>query len=239
MKESSWGRLIGVFVAPGETFRSIAERPTWLPPLLVLVLLAAAVGIVLQLRTDPEEMVRGQFEMMKFDVPQEQIDKAIEQAENQSTAAKAGIVAIGAVGQAVLFSVVAVIFWIGFKLFGSEMDYLRSLATTLHGYLPLAVGMLINLPLMLFTRETLTFEDAMNGGVLVSSLKALAPDDASTLTEALLGSFDLFTIWTLVLLTIGYKQVAKVSTAVASGIVILFWLIYVVGKVGIAAAFMR
>lgn len=238
MKDSGWGRLIGVLVAPGETFRSIAERPTWLPPLLLLALLVAAVGFVLQVRSDPEEMVRGQLEMVKVDLPQEQVDKMIEDAENRTTGAKVGLTVIGVVIQALVYAVVAVLFWIGFRLFGSEMDYLRSLATTLHGYMPLAVGSLINLPLM-FTRETLTFEEARNGGVLVSSLKALAPEDASSLTETLLGSFDLFTIWTLVLLTIGYKAVAKVSTAVASGIVILFWLVYVVGKVGIAAAFMR
>jgi len=238
MKDSSWGRLIGVLVAPGETFRSIAERPTWLPPLLVLALLGGAVSLVLQMRTDPEEMVRGQLEMVKVDMPQEQVDKMIEDAENRTTGAKVGLAAIGAVGQPLVYAVVAVLFWLGFRLFGSEMDYLRSLATALHGYMPLAVGSLINLPLM-FTRETLTFEEAASGGVLVSSLKALAPEDASAVTGILLGSFDLFTIWTLVLLTIGYKAAAKVSTAVASGIVILFWLVYVVGKVGIAAAFMR
>lgn len=238
MKDSGWGRLIGVLVAPGETFRSIAERPTWLPPLLVLALLGAAVGLVLQTRTDPEEMVRGQLEMVKVDVPQEQVDKMIEDAENRTTGAKVGLTAIGVVIQAVIYVVVAVLFWIGFRMFGSEMDYLRSLATTLYGYMPLAVASLINLPLM-FARESLTFEEARNGGVLVSSLKALAPEDASAVTGALLGSFDLFTIWTLVLLTIGYRAVAKVSTAVAAGIVILFWLVYVVGKVGLAAAFMR
>ena len=238
MKDSSWGRLIGALVAPGETFRSIAERPTWLPPLLIFMLLAGAVTAVIQMRTDPEEMVRGQLEMIKFDVPQEQVDKMIEDAENQSTAAKAGTVAAGAVGQPIIFAIVAVLFWIGFKMFGSEMDYLRSLATTAHAYLPLALATLINLPLLL-ARETVTFEEAAGGGVLVSSLKAFAPEDASAVTEILLGSFDLFTIWTLILLTIGYKEVAKVSTAVASGIVILFWLVYVVGKVGFAAALMR
>lgn len=238
MKDSGWGRLIGVLVAPGETFRSIAERPTWLPPLLVLALLGAAVGLVLQMRTDPEEMVRGQLEMVKVDVPQEQVDKMIEDAENRTTGAKVGLTAVGVVIQAVIYAVVAVLFWIGFRMFGSEMDYLRSLATTLYGFMPLAVASLINLPLM-FARESLTFEEARDGGVLVSSLKALAPEDASAVTGALLGSFDLFTIWTLVLLTIGYRAVAKVSTAVAAGIVILFWLVYVVGKVGLAAAFMR
>lgn len=238
MKDSSWGRLIGVLVAPGETFRSIAERPTWLPPLLLLVLLGVVVGFEVQMRTDPEEMVRGQLESVKVDVPQEQVDKMIEDAESRTTGGKAGLAAIGGLVQAALYAVVAVLFWLGFRLFGSEMDYVRSLATTLHGYMPLAVAALLNLPLML-TRESLTFEEAMQGGVLVSSLKALAPEDASAVTEALLGSVDLFTIWALVLLTIGYKAVAKVSTAVASGIVILFWLVFVVGKVGLAAAFMR
>lgn len=238
MKDSSWGRLVGVLVAPGETFRSIAERPTWLPPLLLLALLGAAVAFAIQMRTDPEEMVRGQIEAIKVEVPQEQVDKMIEDAESRTTGARLGLAAIGIVIQAALYAVVAALFWIGFRLFGSEMDYLRSLATTLHGYMPLAVGSLLNLPLML-GRESLTFEESMQGGVLVSSLKAMAPEDASPVTEALLGSLDLFTIWTLVLLTIGYKAVAKVSTAVASGIVILFWLVYVMGKVGLAAAFMR
>lgn len=237
MKDSSWGRLIGALVAPGETFRAIGERPTWLPPLLLLILLGAAAGLVIQLKADPEEMVREQFAALKMDVPQEQIDKAVEDAENRTTAAKVGLSVAGILVQAGIYALVALVFWVAFKMFGSEIDYVRSLATTAHGYLPLAVGSLLNLPLML-SRETITFEDVRNGGVLVSSLKALAPEDASTLTQVLLGSFDLFTIWTLVLLTIGYKAVAKVSTAVASGIVILLWLVYVVGKVGLTAAFM-
>ena len=237
MKDSSWGRLIGALVSPGETFRAIGERPTWLPALLILIILGGAVAVVIQLKSDPEEMVREQFAALKMDVPQEQIDKAVEDAENRTTGAKVGLAAAGIVFQAVIYALVALLFWIAFKMFGSEMDYLRSLATTVHAYLPLAVGSLLNLPLML-SRETITFEDVRNGGVLVSSLKALAPEDASPVTESLLGSLDLFTIWTLVLLTIGFKAVAKVSTAVASGIVILLWLIYVVGKVGITAAFM-
>lgn len=238
MKDSSFGRILGVLVSPGETFRSIAERPTWIPPFLVLVLLGFAVGLVVQLRTDPEEMVRGQMSMLKMDISEEQLNEAIDQAENQSMAAKVALMAVSVVVQVAIYALVALLFWVGFKMFGSEMDFVGSLATTLHGFMPLAVSSLLNLPIML-SRPSLTFEEVRSGGVLVSSLKALAPEDASTLTEVLLGSFDLFTIWTLVLFTIGFKAMAKVSTAVASGIVILYWLVYVGGKLALTAAFVR
>ncbi|HWM94202.1 MAG TPA: YIP1 family protein [Thermoanaerobaculia bacterium] len=238
MKDSSWGRLVGVLVAPGETFRSIAERPTWLPPLLGLLLLGLAVGVIVQMKTDPEEMVRGQMEMMKVDVPPEQIDKMVEDAEGRSTTATMALTVLGVFVQAAMYAVIAVLFWLGLRLFGSEMDYLSSLATTLHAYMPLAVASLINLPLMM-ARESLSFEEVVSGGVLVSSLKALAPEDAPPVLESLLGNFDLFTVWTVVLLIIGYKIVGKVSTAVAAGIVILYWLIYVGGKLAFTAAFLR
>src|SRR5262245_1644927 len=109
MKDSGWGRVIGVLVAPGETFRAIAERLTWLPPLLVLALLGGVVGFVVQMRTDPEEMVRGQLEMVKVDVPQQQVDKMIEDAENRSTGAKAGLTVVGVVVQLVLYALVALL----------------------------------------------------------------------------------------------------------------------------------
>ena len=38
MENSSFGRLIGVLVSPGKTFRSIAERPTWGVALVVFML---------------------------------------------------------------------------------------------------------------------------------------------------------------------------------------------------------
>ena len=44
MEDSSFGRLLGVFVAPGKTFRSLAARPTWALPLLVLSLTSAGFG---------------------------------------------------------------------------------------------------------------------------------------------------------------------------------------------------
>src|SRR4029453_15340994 len=57
MENSGFGRLIGVLVSPGKTFQSIAERPTWALPLVVLLFLSAVIGYVTAQRTDYRDVV--------------------------------------------------------------------------------------------------------------------------------------------------------------------------------------
>ncbi len=51
----------------------------------------------------------------------------------------------------------------------------------------------------------------------------------------LLSSLDLFSVWTVALLAIGYAIATKVSRGKAAGIVIAMWVVYVGVKVGLAA----
>jgi FtsH-binding integral membrane protein len=55
--------------------------------------------------------------------------------------------------------------------------------------------------------------------------------------HALLQSVDLFSIWTLILLVIGFSLAAKVSRKSAAAVVIVVWILFVLGKVGFAALF--
>lgn len=238
MKDSSLGRLLGVLLSPVETFRSIEARPTWVAPLLLLMLLAGTVSFLVQQKLDPEEAVRAQVAKMKVEISDQQVDKMIRDAESRTDGTRAVFAALGSVVQAVLYAFIAALFLGMLRLFGSEIDYPRSFAVTLHGYMPQAVALLLNIPLLL-GRESVTFDEATQGGILVSSLAALAPEDASSMLVALLGSVDLFSIWTVVLLALGFRIVGRVSTAVSTGIVVLLWLIYIGGKLGITALFVR
>jgi hypothetical protein len=238
MKDSSLGRLLGVLMWPVETFRSIEARPTWVAPLLLYMLLAWTMSYLIQVRIDPEEAVRAQVSKMKVEISADQMDKMIRDAESRTNGTKAALAVGGAAFQAVIYALVAALFLAGLRLFGSEIDYKRSYSVTLYGYAPQALAALINIPI-LFGRETVTFDEATQGGVLVSSLAALAPEDASSMVKVLLGSVDLFTVWTVVLLAVGFRVVGKVSTAVSAGIVILLWLIYIGGKLGLTALFVR
>jgi hypothetical protein len=236
LEDSSFGRLIGVLVSPGKTFRSIAERPTWLVPFLVLAALSLAVGWVVQDRVDPEEMVRYQLGRFAERMTPEQIDEAVAKAENTTTLTRALTSLAGLGVSALFYAVIAAVFLVIFKLVGSEMTFKQSLSTYLYGSMPLAVAALINLPLVL-TRETISPEEVMGGGVLVASPAILASEETSAVIRSLLGSLNFFTLWTLALLILGYRTVARVSTAAASGAIIGLWLLWVAGKAGVTALF--
>lgn len=236
LEDSSFGRLIGVLVSPGKTFRSIAERPTWLVPFLVLMALSLVVGWFLFSRVDPEEMVRYQLGKFADQMPAEDVDKMIHDAENMTTGKRLLQTAIGLPVAALSYAALAAVFLVAFKLLGSEMTFKQSLSTYLYGTTPLAVAALINLPLIL-TRDTISPEEMMGGGVLVASPSILASEETSAVIRSLLGSLNFFTLWTLALLILGYRTVARVSTAAASGAVITLWLLWVAGKAGFAALF--
>lgn len=236
MEDSSFGRLIGVLVSPGKTFRSIAERPTWLVPFLVLVTLSLLVGWLLFGRVDPEEMVRFQLGKFADRVPPEQVEKMIHDTENLTPGKRLLQTAIGLPVAALSYAVLSAVFLGIFKLLGSEITFKQSFSTYLHGMTPFAVAALINLPLIL-TRDTVTPEEMMGGGVLVASPAILASEETSAVIRSLLGSLNFFTLWTLALLILGYRTVARVSLAASSGTVITLWLLWVAGKAGFAALF--
>ena len=78
MESSAFGRLIGVLVAPQKTFRSIAERPTWLVAFLVLALSPLLGGLVAKPKIDWEEVARHQIERSGADIPREAAEQQIE-----------------------------------------------------------------------------------------------------------------------------------------------------------------
>jgi hypothetical protein len=237
LEDSSFGRLIGVLVSPGKTFRSIAERPTWLVPFLVLMALSLVIGWFLFSRVDPEEMVRYQFGKFIDRLPPEQIEQAIHDAENMTTGKRLLQIGISLPVAALMYAVLSALFLVVFKLMGSEMTFKQSLSTYLHALVPVGVvSALINLPLIL-TRESISPEEVMGGGVLVASPAILASEETSAVIRSLLGSLNFFTLWTLVLLAIGYRIVARVSIAASAGTVFTLWLLYVAGKAGFAALF--
>lgn len=219
-------RMVGVLVAPGDTFRKIAERPTWALALVVLVTLTATVGTVANQKIDPDaqrEQMRTMFEEgqgLRGAELEEEVDQAMEMTERFGWIG--GIVAI--IVTTAIFLVAAVFFLAGTNLVGGELSFVRSLATTVHGMMPHAIGQIIALPILLASGP-LDPGVVQRGEFLRSNLAFLAPEDTSVVVTGLLSSLDLFAIWSVVLVTIGLSVVGRMSKGAAAGLSIAWWVI--------------
>ena len=166
LESSALGRLIGVLTSPGKTFRSIAERPTWAAPLLLLVLLTSGVGYLVAQRLDMEQAIRQRL-AGRQELSQEQMDKAVAQGKKYGPIAA---LASGVVVTPIGYLLAAALFFTLFRLLGSEVDYVRSLAVWLHGLMPWAIATLLALPIVL-SRAKLDPTTAQRG-LLLSNLAA-------------------------------------------------------------------
>lgn len=233
MENSSFGRLFGVLFSPGKTFRSIAERPTWSVALIVLLAATTAVGFLANQRLDKSEMrkaVQEQMEKRQGQVTPEQVDQGMEMAEKVNSVTR-WLVPVFA---ALIYLLINLFYWMAFRFFAaSNISYKTSFSVLLHAFMPQVISALLTLPVIL-SRQTIGVEEARTG-ILASNLAAFAPEGVGKATRALLSSLDFFSIWTLVLLVIGYGLAARVSKATATSIVLALWVLYVAGKVGLTA----
>ena len=220
-------RPINVLLDPGNTFTSMAHRPTWIAPLAILMLLATLTSTLTFEKIDVAQAVREQFAAQGRTADRAQIDQGVTFLENLK-----GVAAlVTLLSFPVVMMFVAFVFWFAFQLAGQEMDYGASLSVTMHSMMPWAVASLLSLPVIL-SRDSITAQEAMRGDVLVSNLGLLAPSNAAPAWAAFLSSVDLFSLWTAILLVIGYRIAAKASTATACSVVSLVWLGYVCIKIG-------
>lgn len=219
------GRLLRVFVAPGEVFREVREKPSWVLGFLVYWALASSSAILLMSRVDFIEGIEAQMAAQGRPVPPN-LDQAAGFFRGCSTAG-------GVLGPPVVCLLIALIF-LTFRLWGGDFDYRRSLAITVHGLMPRAAAALASIPVIL-SRDSFSLDEMKSASFLFSNLSFLAPPNAADWLKALLASLDIFTIGSLALLSIGYRVAGQVPGKRAYLGVFGLWLILVAGLVGFAA----
>lgn len=225
--DSAFGRLIAVLVSPSRAFESIAQRPTWVAPLILLMILNIASGVLVFQHVDMKEVIERDTARQG----QQLTDAQIEQFAGFSEKFGLGCIALAPPIGYLLF---ALLLMVGMKVVDGEIGFLGSFSVTLHSMMPWAVASLITIPVALGT-EVFSYEQVKASTFIASSAAAFAPDGTSPILLSLLSSLDVFSFWTMALLAIGYSIVAKVSRGKAAATVIGLWVVYVAVKVGMAA----
>lgn len=236
---SSFGRIFGVFFEPKTTFESIVRRPTWVLPMLAVIVIGVVVVFLIGSRVGWRQVIDRQIasspraQQRMEQVPAEKREPILEkQAKLAPIVGYVGVV----VGTAVAELIVAALLLVAFNVIsGSKAQFSASLGIVAHSWMPYVIHGLLGV-LILFIKDPTTI-DVQN--LVASNPGALLADGSAKWLVSLLTSLDIFTLWVIILQAVGFRATnpKKVSFAQAFGIILVLWLFFVLVKVGFAAAF--
>jgi len=228
-------RLAALYVTPGAELARIARRPSFWAPLLVFVAAGLVFNAVWLHQIDPAEFARVQIDDSPWAdrMSPEQRAQGIEQQARTFP-----IVAwlIPLVFSPLMLVLVAAVYLFVFRFFyAGEVAFKQSLSIVAWTFL--AVG-LVTMPvtlLVLFLKEDWNVDPrtALQANLSLLLDKGSVPRPLYSLAESL----DLFSAWTLALLSIGYGSATGRRAAQAAAGVMGVWVVYVVGKAALSAVF--
>src|ERR1700722_59570 len=237
--DSSFGRIFGVLFSPKPTFESIVRKPSWVLPLILVAVVSVGVVFTFSQRVGWRDfMIRQDQQNSRTQKQMESMTQ--EQRENliDTQTKVAPIFAYVAVVLLPFISAVVVgaVLMLAFNLtYGTKIGFVPSLAIVSYAWVPGIIGALLGI-LIIFLKDPSTVDlehlVASNGGAFLA-------DDSAKWLVTLLTAFDLFVFWNMILMALGFRAAdpKKISFGKALGTVVGVWLIYVIVKVGLVAAF--
>ena len=218
--QNFFSRLIGVYFSPGETFQEIGRAPRILIPMIVLALLTMTAVIVVSQRISFE-----QGAAQRIDDAREQGKITPEQAETQKEQTKKFMSVFKYVIPviAAIFTVVMALAFAGLaklisSMMGIENNFKALLSVAVYALLAVAIVSSVVATLLLYLKPVEEIDPNNPVSSNVAALLAVAGvKGLPKFLNALLAYVDVFYIWKVVLLGIGFAAVSrklKTSTAV-------------------------
>ncbi len=221
------GRIFGVFYEPGKVFADVAERPTWIAPVLLGILIALSFSYSMSTRVGWEQTIRQTLakNARTAELPADQKEQAIARG-----AKVAGILGwVGAIVGPPLFILVVAGVLTGLfnALLGTELKFVQAFAICAYAFLIRGVYTLMMI-LVMYLKPPEEFDIQVSPFSPAAYMNRL---ENPKWLMALAGSMELFTIWTVIVLALGFSVASKKLSFTKSLITIAIpWLLVVVAS---------
>jgi hypothetical protein len=236
-------RLIGAIMSPGETFADVNRKPDWIVPLIILMILTAAITLFINWRLKPDieqitrDAIRQQVEKTGGQMPPEE---TIQQQVSLQRTINKFVPLIAPVGAAIWMVILTGIYALGMILLQAKTTFMKVFSVVL--WSSVATGIIFNIvfvaSLMVRDEEGLRGVDIRNPTASIpTNIGAFLDSTTSPVIRSLAGSIDIFSIWSMVLLSIGFAAIAgsrKIKPGKAATIVIAVWIVGVLIKAVLA-----
>ncbi len=228
-------RILNTFVSPASTFADIRRNQSWWVPWVLLSLMSLAFVFVMGQKIGFDQIMRN--EIAKKPAQVEQLEKLSPEDRDRRMEVGAKITSYFSYASP-LFQLVAALIIAGIFLAifnfgaGAEITYSQSLAIVMYGFLPFLLSTLLAIVSLLVGVDAEGFN--VRNPVATNPAYFMNPLEHK-FVYGLLTAVDVFSIWVVVLLGIGYSSVSKIKRSTAILIVLATFLVYKLGAAAIAA----
>ncbi|MGI9101326.1 MAG: YIP1 family protein [Terriglobales bacterium] len=232
---SETARILNTFIAPTQTFADIRCNQSWWVPWLLMAIVSLGFVFMIGQKVGFDQVMRN--EMAKSPSRMEQLEKLPpDQRERQL---EFGVKITTYVSYAspivnlVLMVAVAGIFFAIFNFGASaEITFKQSLAIVMYSWLPFVISALLGIVSLAIGVDTEGFN--IRNPVASNPAYFMDPLEHKFL-YGLLSAADVFSLWVVILMGVGYASVSKLKTSNAIYTVLAAFLLFKVIAAGIGA----
>jgi hypothetical protein len=211
-----FSRIINTYFDPRKVFESLKIKPSWLIPFIIV----AVLGMASFWFTYPlimKEVITNIQENEQFTEEQkEMIIERIGEAEHPPIYQ----MAFAPVGVIIYFLIIsAVLFFVFNVLLGGSSSFSRVLSVFSYSSLIAIPKAIVHLPLA-FAKQT--------ADVQTSLAIFLSPEAKGTFLHSVLKGFDIFTLWQVILISLGLAVMYNFTTKKSFTVLLILWILLIV-----------
>ena len=214
----------GIFFEPSKTFAALNRTPSWLFPVIVLIVIVM-ISSVLQTPFRVQE-ARDQIDQnprLSAQQKEEFIDRMEEQQAKPVMKLISYVIGPLVAIFAIVFIVAGVLYFGGNVLLGGETVFKKVLSIYCWSSLVAVPAFIVKMPLMMVKKTA----------HIHTSLAAIMPSGSDeSLIFKILSHTDIFTIWEIWLIVLGLAIIYKFSTKKTATMVVGLYIVYVIIAVG-------
>lgn len=208
--------LIDIFLEPGKVFAELKEKPTFVLPLILVMVATIAMTFMYFMKVDSSWFIDHTL----MASGKEMSAAEIAQAKNFMPSAKVmgyfSIISIP-IGMAVIMTIVALYYLLAGKITGSSVGFKQGLSLACWSNMPMLLGVIVGLVGVVMMSPQTSIESL--GLTHLDPLLLQLPIDSPW--KKLATSFDLLSFWNIFLVALGWKVWGKTSWAEAIVVAII------------------
>src|SRR5436190_5638415 len=239
-------RLTGIFFEPTRVFRNLRIYPRWVAPYIAIVILSAVYTFAFTQRVTPERIVNHTVDKLAemgppFAPPASAIEtmRATQLEEAKNPVNRAGNVLKAFAGVFVFSAILAALYLLGSLAFGGRINFWQAFCVVLYGSLPIIVVQKLLGLVLLYLKAPEDIHPILGQATLVQdNLGILVSPANHPVIFVLAASIGILSFYGLWLKATGLKNTGtRVSSGVAWGVAITFWILGLLLITGVTALF--